>query len=382
MSVDQKLGPNHSLIGVAGGRSRLSTPALLIDLDCLERNIAVMAEQLKSGGHGLRPVAKIHKSVEIARRQVAAGALGVCCATLAEAEAMVDGGVSGVLLFSSVVGKAKIKRLAELNARAGDFMVAVDDPHNTAQLADAVASTGKRLKVLVDFEIGGRRTGVGSIDAACGLAQHVASNAWLEFAGVQGYNGNDQRLPDYTERARRQAEAVAPLRSLCERLTAIGLKPDIVSGGGTGTYDIDPGQGVLTESQAGSYVFMDVNYGSTELRREQPEPFETALFVRTSVISVAQAGFVITDAGIKEIAAAEFPPRIAYGAPDGATYDLVGDDLGRINFANSNDSMQLGDAVECVTPKCYATLNLYRVYHCVRGDRLVDIWPIDARANW
>ena len=382
MPIDQKFGPNRSLIGVTGGRRRLSTPALLIDLDALERNISVMAEQLAAAGHALRPVAKIHKSVEIARRQIAAGALGVCCATLAEAEAMVDGGIPGVLLFSSVVGAAKIQRLAELNARADGFMVAIDDPDNALQLADAAARSGKRLKVLIDFEIGGRRTGLAASDAACALARRTADNDWLEYVGVQGYNGNDQRLPDYAERARRQAASVAPLRALCERLAAIGLKPGIVSGGGTGTYAIDPEQGVFTESQAGSYVFMDVNYGATALRHDAPMPFLTALFVRTSVISVAQPGFVITDAGIKEIAAAEFPPRIAHGAPAGASYDLVGDDLGRINFASAADRMQLGDAVECITPKCYATLNLYRVYHCVRGDTLVDIWPIDARANW
>lgn len=382
MPVDAKLGPNRALIGVTGGRDRLSTPALLIDLDRMERNIAVMAEHLAAAGHQLRPVAKIHKSVEIARRQVAAGALGVCCATLAEAETMVDGGIPGVLLFSSVASGVKIERLAELNARAEGFMVAVDDARNAEQLATAAARTGKRLKVLVDYEVGGRRTGLASIDAACDLARYVADSTWLEFAGVQGYNGNDQRLPDYAERARRQDEAVAGLRVLCERLRAIGLAPAIVSGGGTGTYAIDPGQGIFTESQAGTYVFMDVNYLSTELRADKSAPFETALFVRTAVISVAQAGFAITDAGIKEISAAEFPPRIARGAPAGASYDLVGDDLGRINFARSDDTMQLGDAVECITPKCYATLNLYQVYHCVRGDTLVDIWPIDARANW
>ena len=382
MPVDVKLGPNRSLIGVADGRRRLSTPALLLDLDVLERNITLMAEQLAAAGHGLRPVAKIHKSVAIARRQIAAGALGVCCATLAEAEVMVDGGIPGVLLFSSVVGPAKIQRLAELNARADGFIVAIDDPDNALQLADAAARSGTRLKVLVDFEIGGRRTGLAAIDAVCALARLVADHEWLEYAGVQAYNGNDQRLPDYRERARRQAAAVAPLRALCDRLTTLGLKPDIVSGGGTGTYAIDPGLGVFTESQAGSYVFMDVNYGATALREDVPHPFGTALYVLTSVISAAQPGFVITDAGIKEIAVAEFPPRIARGAPAGASYELVGDDLGRINFADPDDRMQAGERVECITPKCYATLNLYRVYHCVRGDTLVDIWPIDARANW
>jgi D-serine deaminase-like pyridoxal phosphate-dependent protein len=382
MPIDPQLGPNRSLIGVAGGRRRLSTPALLIDLDRLERNIEVMAGHLAARGQGLRPVAKIHKSVEIARRQVAAGALGVCCATLAEAETMVDGGIGGVLLFSSVTSEAKIARLAALNARAEDFMVAVDDAGNAAQLAAAAARAGRRLKVLVDYEVGGRRTGLASLEAALDLAQRVAANEWLEFAGVQGYSGRDQRMQDFGERAQSQAEAVAPLRKLCERLGTIGLAPGIVTGGGTGTHDIDHTQGVFTECQAGTYVFMDVNYLSTPLWRDDPTPFETALFVRTSVISTAQPGFAITDAGVKEFARAPFPPEIVSGAPPDASYDLVGDDLGRINFARPDDTLQLGDAVECITPQCYATLNLYNVYHCVRGDTLVAIWPIDARATW
>ena len=382
MSIDSVLGPNVPLIGVPGGRHRLSTPALVIDLDRLERNIAEMAKHLSARGLGLRPVVKIHKCVEIARRQMAAGALGVCCATLAEAEVMVAGDISGVFLFSSVTGESKIARLATLNARAKNFMVAVDDADNAARLADAVAHTGRRLKVLVDFEVGGRRTGIASVEAACALAQQIASNEWLEFAGVQSYNGNDQRLEDYAERARRQTESVAPLRALCERLREQGLAPAIVTGGGTGTHDIDPELGIFTENQAGTYVFMDINYGHTVLRRDGTVPFSTSLFVRTSVISNAQSGFVITDAGIKEISREPFGPVIASGAPADATYDLVGDDLGRINFAHPSDSMQIGDAVECITPKCYTTLNLYAVYHCVRGDTLVDIWPIDARANW
>jgi D-serine deaminase-like pyridoxal phosphate-dependent protein len=382
MPLDPKLGPNLPLIGVPGGRHRLGTPALLIDLDRLERNIAVMADHLASRGHGLRPVAKIHKSVEIARRQIAAGALGVCCATLAEAETMVDGGITGVLLFSPVVSEPKIARLTALNARAEDFMVAVDDPKNAAQLAEAAARTGRRLKVLVDYEVGGRRTGLASIEAACDLARRVADNESLEFAGVQGYSGRDQRIQDFDKRAERQAQAVAPLHTLCERLDAIGLAPVIVTGGGTGTHDIDHAQGVFTENQAGTYVFMDVNYLSTRLHRDNPTPFETALFVRTEVISTAQPGFAITDAGIKEFDRGEFAPQIERGAPAGASYDLVGDDLGRINFARPEDTMQPGDAVECITPKCYATLNLYEVYHCVRGDTLVDIWPIDARTTW
>lgn len=376
------LGPNEPLIGVPGSRLELGTPALLLDLDRLEGNIEAMAAHCRAKGHGLRPVAKIHKSVEIAKRQVAAGALGVCCATLAEAEAMVAGGIPGVLLFSSVVTRPKIDRLIALNAVADGFMVVVDDPQNAARLASAAGASGHKLKVLVDLEVGGRRTGLASVDGACDLARQVADSGSLEFAGVQGYNGGPQNIENIAERASQQERCVAPLRALCEHLANIGLPPAIVTGGGTGTHDLDPEQSIFTESQAGTYVFMDVNYLRTPLRQEDPSPFDVSLFVRTIVISASQPGFVITDAGVKEFAREQFAPELARGAPPGATYDLVGDDLGRINFARPDDHMTVGDAVECITPHCYATLNLYSVYHCVRGDTLVDIWPIAARDNW
>lgn len=376
------LGPNERLIGVEGSRSSLSTPVLLLDLDRMERNIAHMAARTRQSGHGLRPVAKIHKSIEIAKRQVAAGALGVCCATLAEAEVMADGGVPGVLLFSSVVSETKINRLAALNARAEGLLVAVDDATNVDQLAHAARGTATELRMLVDYEVGGRRTGIADEDTAIALAKHISTTEGVEFAGLQGYYGGLQRTPDYDERTRLQAMCVAPLARLIERLSAEGLAPAIVTGGGSGTYQIDPVQGVLTENQSGTYIFMDVNYIDTVFEREIPHPFEVALLVRTTVISASNPDYVVTDAGLKEFAREALAPRILSGPAAGALYELIGDDLGRV--ATTPDCVRpgVGEALECVTPHCYATLNLYNAYHCVRGNTLVDIWPIDARAQW
>ena len=156
----------------------------------------------------------------------------------------------------------------------------------------------------------------------------------------------------------------------------------IVTGGGTGSHEIDPDQGVFTEAQVGTYIFIDMNYLGCEMWHDEPEPFEPSLFVRTTVIGAAQPGFVITDAGVKELNRDALHPIIVSGAPKGATYDLVGDDLGRINLPEGASPLAVGDAVEVITPHCYATLNLYSVYHCMRGDTLVDIWPIEARATW
>ena len=375
------LGPNAPLIGQRGSRGALSTPALVLDLDRLERNIAYLARYLGDAGHGLRPVAKIHKSVEVARRQIEAGALGVCCATLAEAEVMADAGIPGVLLFSQVVTEPKIARLAALNARADGLIVAVDEAGVVDRLAAAAREAGRALRMLVDLEVGGRRTGLTAVDSALALARHIAETEGARYAGVQGYNGSFQREPDFAARAAQQVRCTAPLAALRERLVAADLAPGIVSGGGTGTYAIDVAEGLFTECQAGSYVFMDVNYADTPFEPGNPHPFETALFVRTTVISTRDA-FVVTDAGIKEFAREDLAPRIASGADPASLYELVGDDLGRVTVPEGARRPEVGRALECITPHCYGTLNLYGVYHCVRGDTLVDIWPIDARAQW
>ena len=374
-------GPNESLIGQQGSRTALSTPALVLDLDRLERNIAYLATYLGEAGHGVRPVAKIHKSVEIAKRQIEAGALGQCCATLAEAEVMADAGIPGVLLFSPVVTGPKIARLAALNTRADGLLVAVDDAEVADRLAAAALAAGKPLRMLVDFEVGGRRTGLVAVDDALALARHIVETEGAVYAGVQGYNGSFQREPDWAARRAEQERCTAPLATLCERLAAAGLAPEIVSGGGTGTYAIDAAAGLFTECQAGSYVFMDVNYADTPFEPDNPHPFETTLFVRTTVIS-ARDEFAITDAGIKEFAREQLAPRIASGAHPASRYDLVGDDMGRVAVPDGERVPQVGDALECITPHCYGTLNLYDVYHCVRGDTLVDIWPIEARSQW
>lgn len=377
-------GPNESLIGRPGSRAQLGTPALVLDLDVLEANIASLAAHAGVHGYALRPVAKVHKSVEIARRQIAAGGIGVCCATLAECEAMVDGGIPGVMLFTSVVTAPKLERLAALNARAEGLIVVADDPANVAQLDEAGRRSGRALQVLVDVEVGGRRTGIADEGRAVALAHRIAAAEHLDYAGVQGYVGDHQNTVDYELRRARSRELLAPLVRVVERLRAEGLAPRIVSGGGTGTHDFDHELGVLTELQPGTYALMDVNYRDAVLRPGEPHPFGAALTVLTTVISAAQPGFAITDAGVKEIDAifGIDSPAIIGGAPAGATYSLVGDDMGRIEFARAEDGLAVGDVVEVMPPHCYQTLVLYSHFHVVQGDRLVDIWPVCARTSW
>lgn len=376
-------GPNEGLIGVPGSRDQLETPALVLDLDVMEANIRTMAEHARDRGFELRPVAKIHKSVEIARRQIEAGGIGVCCATLVEAEVLTDAGIAGVMLFTPVVTKAKLARLAALNARAEGLIVAADSPAVVKLFSEVARQSGKSLQVLVDVEVGARRTGALEEDVVH-LAQVITEADGLEYVGIQGYVGDHQSVVDYAERRRRSDRFLEPLRRAVDRLSAVGLVPRIVSGGGTGTHDFDRDLGLFTEIQAGTYVFMDVNYRDVVMRPDKPHPFGPALWVRTTVVSASQPDFVVTDAGEKEIDAS-FDiehPVILRGAPAEAPYSLIGDDMGRIEMPSARELLPIGSVVDVLPPHCYRTVTMYPYYHVVRGDMLEDIWAVDARVNW
>ena len=382
------LGPNEALIGKPGSRALLDTPALCIDLDAMERNIAAMAEFCRGKGVALRPHAKTHKSVNIAARQIAAGAIGICCATVGEAEVMVAGGVSGVLVTSPQVTPPKIARVIALNLAAEDgITVVVDHPQNVADLAAAASASGKALDVLVDFSSGHHRTGAATGEEAIMLAHGVHAQASeLRFAGLQAYYGNLQHVASRTERevkARRQHDVIA---RLVGKLRAAGLPAQVVTGAGTGTHDIDAEAKVFTEMQAGSYIFMDVEYADALRDGRNALPFETSLFVQTAVVSVESAtvpgGYVTTDAGLKCFATEGPKPEVISGGPPGATYGYAGDEHGRLFYPLwTSPAPVLGQRIELVTPHCDPTVNLHDFYHVVRGDTLVDIWPVDARGK-
>lgn len=377
-------GPNAALIGQPGSRHQLETPALVLDLDVADRNIAVMAGHARAFGYALRPCFKVHKSLEIARRQVAAGALGTCCATLAEAEAAVAAGIPGVLLFSTVVTPGRLDRVARLNATTSEFIIVTDDLGNVAALGEAARRSGRDLTVMADYAMGGGRTGAPDGTRTVQLARRIADTPGLRYAGLQSYNGRILTIPDYDDRAAAAAGPAADLAGVLAGLDAAGLTPEIVSGSGTGTHDIDGRGGLFTEIQAGTYVLMDVNYSGVQIRRDDPAPFGLALSVSASVISSPGTGYVITDGGAKEIDGTfgTLDPVIAAGAPVDSGYRMVGDDLGRIDIPVGSAAPAVGDRVTIIPPHAWQTVPLYPVFHCVSGDTLVDIWPVDAQMNW
>ncbi len=373
------LGPNTPLIGQADSRRQLTTPALVLDLDVMERNIEDMRAFAEANGVSLRPHAKTHKSVQIARRQLEAGALGICCATLGEAEALAAGGIGGLLITSPIVAPAKIERLMALQARADSLMVVVDDMANLRTLEQA--AQGAPLQVVVDVDVGLHRTGTADAAAAVALVDAAVASERLHFAGLQGYAGHVQHIEDFAERRATSHNDLAPLAETCAALKARGVALPLVSGAGTGTHDIDPELGLLTELQVGSYVVMDVEYLDVHCRDAGDWRFAPALTVRATVVSANHDGLATLDAGLKCFATDGPLPRFASGAPIGAVYDYFGDEHGRVSFEGTNERLAVGAAVECIVSHCDPTVNLYDHYHCVRGDTLVDIWPIDARGR-
>ena len=377
-----QLSPNAGLVGVPGGRWRLHTPALVLDLDAMERNIAAMAAHCRSVGQALRPHAKSHKSPDIAQAQMAAGAAGQCCATLREAEVLTEAGVSGILVTSPPTGAAKVERLMALHRKAPDLTVAGDTAAHIAALADAAAAAGGApLKVVVDFDVGTRRTGARDAAAVVALARLAAAAAGLEFAGLQAYYGHLQHITDFDERRAAVKVQSARIREAVAALTEAGLPPALVTGGGTGTHDIDHREGVLNELQAGSYVFADVEYDACALTPENPRPFAPALFVHATVVNDVHDSHAVIDAGLKSFATDGPAPVFADGAPAGATYRFLGDEHGAVDYGAANERLAVGAQVACQAPHCDPTVNLYDVYHCVRGDVLVDIRPVAARGN-
>lgn len=342
-------------------RNDLPTPALVLDAAAMDRNIAAMAAFAAERGLALRPHAKTHKCAEIARRQIAAGAVGICCAKLGEAEALAAEGVSDIHLTSPVVTPGGIVRLTALAARI-KLSVVVDHPDN----ARALAGCGAAL--FVDVDPGVHRTGVTSPEAAIALANEIGG-----IGGVQFYCGSEQHIERAADRRAVLAEKTRYLRLVLEALRDAGVEVPVVTGGGTGSFAIDAELGVLTELQVGSYIFLDREYRDCELRGPA---FEPSLFVDASVISVNTPGRVTIDAGLKAFAADAGVPVVMAGAE--GRYAFMGDEQGAI----IGDALPgLAARVTLMPPHCDPTVNLYDHYWIVEDGEVVANWPVTARGR-
>ena len=366
------------LVGRQGGRADLNTPVLVLDVDALDRNIAAMAALVMAHGVGLRPHGKTHKSVDIAQRQLAAGAAGICCAKIGEAEALAEGGITGILITSPVAAPRAVERLATLARSAEGLMAVVDHPAVAARID---AALGTRLDVIIDIDPGIARTGVASPDAAVALAEAVAKLPNLNYRGVQFYCGSQQHIESFAERRAAIEERTAYLQTVIAALTDAGHKPEIVTGSGTGTHRIDLDLGVFTELQAGSYVFMDKQYLDCDLTDDGAVPFETALGVDARVVSANHSGLVTIDAGYKSLSTDGGVAVVRRGAPESAFFAFMGDEHAALVSPGIGNDLAPGDPVTLTVPHCDPTVNLYDHYHVVDGDTLVAIWPVSARGR-
>lgn len=356
----------------------LPTPALAINLCVLDHNIDAMARFARDHGLALRPHAKTHKSVRIAGRQIGAGAAGICCAKLGEAEAMIHGGIDSILVTSPVVSAEAIRRLAQLHAMATDLAVVVDHPLMVARLAEA-ATPQKPLRVLVDVDPGMKRTGVASASAAVDLARLIVAAPTLDYGGVQFYCGLEQHIPRLAARRAAIEARTNYLREVICALRDAGHAPPVVTGGGTGTHRIDAELGVLTEIQPGSYVFMDEQYLACEVDGTDAQ-FGRSLAVHATVISANHPGLVTVDAGTKALSIDGPAPTVLSGSPQGTLYRFMGDEHGVLELPEGRPGPALRDRVILGVPHCDPTVNLHDVYH-VWDEGQWMTWPIEARGR-
>lgn len=379
MTTDRDL--HDHLIGQQGSRADLNTPVLILDIEVLDRNIERMAALAANHGVALRPHAKTHKSVDIARRQKRAGAVGVCCAKIGEAEVLMAGGVAGILITSPVAAPAAIDRLAALAGVAEGLMAVVDHPGTTERLQMALAAAEARLDVIIDIDPGIARTGVASPEAAVALAKLIAASPNIDYRGVQFYCGSQQHIENYAERRDAIIERTVYLQQVIAALTKSGFAPAIITGSGTGTHRIDLDLGVFTELQCGSYVFMDKQYLDCEIADGVEPPFEVSLAVDARVVSANHSGLVTIDAGYKSLSTDGGVAVVQRGAPETAFFAFMGDEHAALIAPEIGTQLAPGDSISLTVPHCDPTVNLYDFYHVVAGDTLVDIWPVSARGR-
>lgn len=350
----------------------LDTPALVIDLDVLDRNIRAMQAFFSAKPARLRPHFKTHKCPPIAHKQLAAGATGITCATVGEAEVLVQAGVKDILIANEVVGETKISRLMGLIRHAA-LTVAVDDPANVRDLSAAAVAVRGKLGVLVEVDIGMGRCGVRPGRPAVDLARLVQKSKNLDFRGLQGYEGHLVSKEPGPSKDALVRDALSHLRATKRALESAGIPCREVSGGGTGTYKVTGAHPVMTEIQAGSYATMDATYA-----RITPE-FATALFCIVGIVSRPKKGVAIGNAGLKSLTTEFGMPQVA-DAP-GAVVERLAEEHTIIKLRGASEKLRPGDRILVVPSHGCTTFNLYTCVYGIRRGRVECSWQIAARGK-
>ena len=359
----------------------IQTPCLVLDLDALERNIRKMGDYARAHGMRHRVHGKMHKSVDVALLQERlGGSCGVCCQKVSEAEVFARGGIKDILVSNQVRDPAKIDRLARLPKLGARTNVCVDDVANVADLSAAAVKHGTQLEVFVEIDCGAGRCGVKTPEEVVTIARAVAAAPGLKFTGIQAYQGAMQHMDRYEDRKAKLDAAIAQVKACVTALEAVGLKPELVSGGGTGSYYFESASGVYNELQCGSYAFMDADYGrilDEKGNRIDQGEWENAVFILTSVMSHVKADKAIVDAGLKAQSVDSGLP-VVFGRDD-VKYVKCSDEHGVVE--DPAGVLKVNDKLRLVPGHCDPTCNVHDWYVGVRGGRVEVVWPVSARGK-
>ena len=359
----------------------IQTPALVIDLDALERNIKKMGDYAKAHGMRHRAHGKMHKSVDVLKRQQDLGAaIGVCCQKVSEAEVLARGGIKDVMVSNQVTEPAKIDRLARMPKLGARVLVCVDDPENVKALSKAATKHGTQIEALVEIDCGAGRCGVNTTQDVVNIAKLIDAADGLKFAGIQAYQGAMQHMDLYSDRKEKIEIAVAQVADAVQGLKSNGLECDIVGGGGTGSYYFESASGVYNELQCGSYAFMDADYGrilDESGKRIDDGEWENALFLLTTVMSHSKADKAIVDAGLKAQSVDSGLPFV-YGRDD-VEYLKCSDEHGVVG--DPQGVLKVNEKLRLVPGHCDPTCNVHDWYVGVRNGKVEKVWPVSARGK-
>lgn len=351
----------------------IDTPAIIVDLDVAEGNIATLQAFGDANGTSIRPHSKTHKSPVFARKQIEAGAIGICCAKVGEAEAMVAGGVKNILIPNQVVGAIKIKRLVALASEA-NIVIAADDPDNVKAISAAMSGAGKEIGMIVEVNVGMNRCGTEPGEDTTALARVITDSPGLRFDGVMGYEGHTVAVRDESERRANAELAMNTLLSAVDNIEAAGMPVNVVSASGTGTYNMTGKMERITDLQCGSYIFMDGDY------LEVFEDFKPALTVLATVISRPTSDRAVMDTGMKSMSIDRGLP-IVVDQP-GAKYTGISEEHGTMSLEGDAQRLKVGDKVQLRPMHGDTTINLHSHYFGFRSGKLDSVIEIAGRGRF
>ena len=382
MTMTAELEVGYNVPAAVGmDEADIQTPCLILDLDALERNVKKMGDYAKAHNMRHRSHGKMHKSVDVQNLQEElGGAIGVCCQKVSEAEVFVRGGIKDVLVSNQVRNPAKIERLANLPKLGATITVCVDDIDNVAELSAAATKAGTKLNCYIEIDCGAGRCGVTTTEAVVEIAKAIDAAENLKFTGIQAYQGAMQHMDSFSDRKAKTQIAIDQVQEAIDALTEIGLKPEFVSGGGTGSYYFESNSGVFNELQCGSYAFMDADYGrilDKDGNRIDAGEWENALFILTSVMSHAKTDKAIVDAGLKAQSVDSGLPFI-YGRDD-VEYVKCSDEHGVVS--DPNGVLEINEKLKLVPGHCDPTCNVHDFYIGVRNGKVETVWPVSARGK-